>query len=55
MRKLAADYDAGDRLAAMALTGLLYVDASAQDLHQHLNTVVEPLNRLDDAQLSPWP
>ena len=64
LRKLAAGYDAGDRLAAMAhvaaheargeiLTGLLYVDASAQDLHEHLNTVTEPLNQLGDAQLCP--
>ena len=56
--------DAGDRLAAMShiathesrgeiLTGLLYVNASAQDLHEHLNTVDEPLNRLSDAQLCP--
>src|SRR5690242_10547008 len=45
LRKLAAGYDAGDRLAAMnhiathqsrgeILTGLLYVNASAQDLHE---------------------
>jgi 2-oxoglutarate ferredoxin oxidoreductase subunit beta len=64
LRKLAAGYDAGDRLAAMShiathesrgeiLTGLLYVNASAQDLHEHLNTVDEPLNRLGDAQLCP--
>jgi 2-oxoglutarate ferredoxin oxidoreductase subunit beta len=64
LRKLAAGYDAGDRLAAMShiatheargeiLTGLLYVDAAAQDLHEHLNTVAEPLNRLGDAQLCP--
>ncbi|HEY9238481.1 MAG TPA: 2-oxoacid:ferredoxin oxidoreductase subunit beta [Burkholderiaceae bacterium] len=64
LRKLAAGYDAGDRLAAMShiathesrgeiLTGLLYVDASAQDLHDHLNTVTTPLNALTDAQLCP--
>ena len=64
LRKLAAGYDAGDRLAAMShiaahesrgeiLTGLLYVDASAEDLHAHLNTVETPLNRLDDAALCP--
>ena len=64
LRKLAAGYDAGDRLAAMShiathesrgeiLTGLLYVNASAQDLHDHLNTVDTPLNRLSDAQLCP--
>ncbi|MDE2297337.1 MAG: 2-oxoacid:ferredoxin oxidoreductase subunit beta, partial [Burkholderiales bacterium] len=64
LRKLAAGYDAGDRLAAMShiathesrgeiLTGLLYVNGDAQDLHQHLNTVDVPLNRLGDAQLCP--
>jgi len=64
LRKLAQGYDAGDRLAAMShiaahesrgeiLTGLLYVDASAEDLHAHLNTVTTPLNRLDDAALCP--
>ena len=64
LRKLSQGYDAGDRLAAMAhiaqhesrgeiLTGLLYVNGEAQDLHQHLNTVDTPLNRLSDAQLCP--
>ena len=64
LRKLAAGYDAGDRLAAMAhiaahdargeiLTGLLYVNGDARDLHEHLNTVETPLNRLTDAQLCP--
>jgi 2-oxoglutarate ferredoxin oxidoreductase subunit beta len=64
LRKLAAGYDAGDRLAAMnhiaahesrgeILTGLLYVNGDADDLHQHLNTVEAPLNRLSDAQLCP--
>ncbi|HEY4066314.1 MAG TPA: 2-oxoacid:ferredoxin oxidoreductase subunit beta [Burkholderiaceae bacterium] len=64
LRKLAAGYDAGDRQAAMAhlaahesrgeiLTGLLYVEAEAEDLHAHLNTVATPLNRLGDAQLCP--
>jgi 2-oxoglutarate ferredoxin oxidoreductase subunit beta len=64
LRKLAQGYDAGDRLSAMAhiaqhesrgeiLTGLLYVNGEARDLHQHLNTVDTPLNRLTDAQLCP--
>ncbi|MDB5870753.1 MAG: 2-oxoglutarate ferredoxin oxidoreductase subunit beta, partial [Ramlibacter sp.] len=64
LRKLSAGYDAGDRIAAMShiathesrgeiLTGLLYVDSSAEDLHDHLSTVAEPLNRLSDAQLCP--
>jgi 2-oxoglutarate ferredoxin oxidoreductase subunit beta len=64
LRKLAAGYDAGDRLAAMAhitaheargeiLTGLLYVDADAEDLHAHLHTVDTPLNRLGAEALCP--
>jgi 2-oxoglutarate ferredoxin oxidoreductase subunit beta len=64
LRKLGQGYDAGDRQAAMShiaafearsevLTGLLYVDGDAEDLHTHLNTVDAPLNRLTDAQLCP--
>ena len=58
LRKLDADYDVHDRLAAMAflqkhaakgqvVTGLLYVDPDAEDLHAHLNTVDAPLNALE--------
>jgi len=64
LKKLDAGYDAGDRLAAMAhiaaheargeiLTGLLYVDAAAEDLHDHLKTVEVPLNRLAERELCP--
>jgi 2-oxoglutarate ferredoxin oxidoreductase subunit beta len=64
LRKLAEGYDPGDRLAAMShiaahesrgeiLTGLLYVNGAADDLHAHLNTVDVPLNRLSDADLCP--
>jgi 2-oxoglutarate/2-oxoacid ferredoxin oxidoreductase subunit beta len=64
LRKLHDGYDPGDRLAAMnhiaqhsargeIVTGLLYVDPSAEDLHQHLNTVAMPLNRLGEAELCP--
>ena len=64
LRKLAGGYDAGDRLAALSriaahqargeiLTGLLYVDAAAEDLHAHLKTVDKPLNRLCEAELCP--
>ncbi|MEO6409411.1 MAG: 2-oxoacid:ferredoxin oxidoreductase subunit beta, partial [Burkholderiaceae bacterium] len=35
------------------LTGLLYVDGAAQDLHAHLNTVATPLNRLAERELCP--
>src|SRR5678815_1402005 len=58
LRKLDADYDVHDRLAAMAflqkhaakgqvVTGLLYVDPDSEDLHAHLNTVDTPLNSLE--------
>jgi len=64
LRKLAEGYDPGDRLAAIGhiyqhqargevVTGLLYVDPSADDLHGHLNTVDTPLNRLGEADLCP--
>ena len=64
LRKLTGGYDAGDRLAALShiaaheargeiLTGLLYVNADAQDLHAHLKTVEAPLNRLGVAELCP--
>jgi len=64
LRKLAEGYDPGDRLAAMnhiatyeargeVLTGLLYVNPDADDLHGHLNTVDRALNRLGDADLCP--
>jgi 2-oxoglutarate ferredoxin oxidoreductase subunit beta len=64
LRKIAEDYDASDRIGAMnfvqghqargeIVTGLLYLDPDADDLHAHLNTVEQPLNRLDEAALCP--
>jgi 2-oxoglutarate ferredoxin oxidoreductase subunit beta len=64
LHKLDGDYDPRDRIAAMNLiqqrhargevvTGLLYVDPSASDLHGHLNTASVPLNRLGAAELNP--
>ncbi len=64
LRKLDADYDVHDRVAAMGflqkhavkgqvVTGLLYVDADADDLHAHLNTVEAPLNALSAKELCP--
>jgi hypothetical protein len=35
------------------VTGLLYVDPEADDLHAHLNTVETPLNTLDEKTLCP--
>jgi 2-oxoglutarate ferredoxin oxidoreductase subunit beta len=64
LRKLRAGYDPGNRIAAMnyiqehqargeVVTGLLYVDAEAGDLHEHLNTVPQAFNRLGAAELCP--
>ena len=64
LRKLDADYDVHDRLAAQSflakhaakgqvVTGLLYVDPDSEDLHAHLNTVDTPLNSLEADQLCP--
>lgn len=63
LRKLHADYDPSDRVGAMnylqerqaigeIVTGLIYVDSNAEDLHRYLNTVEKPLNKLGDADLS---
>src|SRR5690242_10228019 len=64
LRKLDADYDVHDRLAAMSflqrhaakgqvVTGLLYVEPESEDLHTHLNTVEAPLNALEAKELCP--
>ena len=64
LRKLAADYDPHDRVSALGylqqraalgeiVTGLLYVDPEAEDLHDHLDTVAAPLNGLTEAELCP--
>ena len=64
LRKLHAEYDPTDRIGAMSyiqehaargevVTGLLYVDPDACDLHRQLNTVDEALNALGAAELCP--
>ena len=64
LKKIAADYDANDRLGAMTflqkhaalgqiVTGLLYVDPDPEDLHSHLATVAAPLNTLSEKELCP--
>jgi 2-oxoglutarate/2-oxoacid ferredoxin oxidoreductase subunit beta len=64
LRKVATDYDAGDRLGALSflqrhaaqgqvVTGLLYVDREPEDLHRHFNTVEAPLNTLSENELCP--
>ena len=57
LRKLGRHYDPTDRAQALAylqerrrrgeiVTGLLYVDPTPRDLHDHLDTVDTPLNAL---------
>jgi 2-oxoglutarate ferredoxin oxidoreductase subunit beta len=64
LRKLDPDYDPRDRIAAMnyiqrhqaqgeVVTGLLFVDAQAEDLHRHLGTVAVPFNQLEADSLCP--
>ncbi len=64
LHKLRADFDPTDRNAAMryiqehhargeVVTGLLYVDPLATDLHLALNTSHRPLNSLGPEHLSP--
>src|SRR4030095_1239617 len=64
LRKLSADYDPHNRVAAMKylqeryeageiVTGVLYVEAAYDDLHDYLNIVDKPLNELTDADLCP--
>jgi 2-oxoglutarate ferredoxin oxidoreductase subunit beta len=64
LRKINADYDVHDRLAAMnflqhhaakgqVVTGVLYLDQEPEDMHQHLNTTDKPLNVLSEKELCP--
>ena len=64
LRKLAPDYDPTNKLAAMnylqerqaageIVTGLLYLHADSEDLHERLATVDKPLNALGQAELVP--
>ncbi|MEJ8838439.1 2-oxoacid:ferredoxin oxidoreductase subunit beta [Ramlibacter sp. AN1133] len=64
LRSLHKDYDPTDRRRAMAfmqehqvrgeiVTGLLYVDPLATDLHTALNTTARPLNTLEAPHLCP--
>jgi 2-oxoglutarate ferredoxin oxidoreductase subunit beta len=64
LRKVAEDYDATDHVGAISylqqahsageiVTGLLYVDPEAEDLHDALGTVKRPLNALADEELVP--
>jgi len=64
LHKLDESYDPHNREAAMTflhakakagevVTGLLYLDRDAEDLHAHLKTVKVPLNRLSEKDLCP--
>jgi 2-oxoglutarate ferredoxin oxidoreductase subunit beta len=64
LRKIAADYDPRDRVKAMnflqerraageVVTGLLYLQPDAVDMHEHLGTVDGPLNALGEKELCP--
>ena len=64
LKKIATDYDPTDRVAVMnylqehkargeIVTGLLYVDSDADDLHGYLDSVEIPFNALSDADLVP--
>lgn len=64
LRKLHRSYDPTDRYAAMSymqehiargevVTGLLYLDPLANDLHTALNTASQPLNALGEKELCP--
>ncbi|MGO9546479.1 MAG: 2-oxoacid:ferredoxin oxidoreductase subunit beta [Rhodomicrobium sp.] len=64
LRKLAPGYDPEDRLAAMTylrnhtaageiVTGLLFIDKDAHDLHSHHGITQTPLNALGEAELCP--
>jgi 2-oxoglutarate ferredoxin oxidoreductase subunit beta len=64
LAKLHADYDPHDRVGALAymqkreaegelVTGLIYLDLEACDMHAHLNTTDAPLNSLGESELCP--
>jgi 2-oxoglutarate ferredoxin oxidoreductase subunit beta len=64
LHKLATDHEPNSRTFAMnflqqrqehgeVVTGLLYVDPEAQDLHANLNTVDKPFNELAEPELCP--
>jgi 2-oxoglutarate ferredoxin oxidoreductase subunit beta len=64
LNKLDPSYDPHNRAKAMAylqerhaagevVTGLLYIEEDADDLHHHLNTAKTPLNQLGEKALCP--
>jgi 2-oxoglutarate ferredoxin oxidoreductase subunit beta len=64
LHKVDTSYDATNKIAAMTyiqehqargevVTGLLYVDPQAEELHSNINTVATPFNKLGEAELCP--
>jgi 2-oxoglutarate ferredoxin oxidoreductase subunit beta len=64
LRKLDINYDPTDKRSAMSylqerqaageiVTGLLFLNTEAEDLHERLGTVASPLNTLNEAELCP--
>ena len=64
LRKVDSSYDATNKIAAMnyiqehqargeVVTGLLYVDPNAEELHANINTVMTPFNQLGEKELCP--
>lgn len=64
LAKLHADYDPHDRIGALTymqkrasegelVTGLIYLDPEASDMHANLNTANAPLNGLNEKELCP--
>ena len=64
LKKLAKDWDPTDRYSAInriqtskrgghILTGLLYINPASKDLHQIMDTVETPLNKLNEQDLYP--
>jgi 2-oxoglutarate ferredoxin oxidoreductase subunit beta len=64
LRKLAVDYDPYDRVSALTylqqrhalgevVTGLLFVEPDPGDMHELLDTITTPLNKLGEAELCP--
>jgi 2-oxoglutarate ferredoxin oxidoreductase subunit beta len=64
LRKMSGDHDPTDRVRALNLvmahqaqgelvTGLLYIEPDASDMHDGLNTSSRPLNALREPDLCP--
>lgn len=64
LTKLNADYDPTDQIGSLTymlkraaegelVTGLIYLDAAASDMHANLNTTSAPLNSLNEKELCP--